>query len=91
VKIGGVISISPEMTFYYGFKSSAFNIWPGESAWLEQYLPNIFSKLVTVPNAEMERLVSSQKDVFEPKWRQGVVKPREPLWHPHIAGVLCFE
>ena len=53
VDLHSVVPVSFEMSVHDSFKPFAFDVGPGQRPWVEQYLPNILGKGISVPNPEM--------------------------------------
>lgn len=89
--LGGVVAITVKMPAHYGLDPFAFDIGPRETAWIEQDLPNVRGKGISIPDSEMEDLVPPEEETFEAERRKSWARAGGPLGHSHIEGVLRLE
>src|SRR5262245_66692496 len=87
----GVVPIPLQMTVYYGLNPLSFKIRSGQTAPVEQQLPNVSSQDIAVPNTKVQVLVPPQDQAFEVKVREEIVQASERLRHSHIVCVLRFK
>src|SRR5262245_25160784 len=91
VDLSRVVSIPAEMPTHYGLKSGARNVRPREVLRVEQHLPNICGKGVTVPDSKMKWLMPPEEDTLEMKSRERTIDSRQPHRHAVVVGILRFE
>ena len=91
VDLAGVVSIALQMTPHDCLDPFSFDVLPGEATRIEQNLLNIAGKRITIPHAEMKRLVPSQKETFKMKRRKRMVDAGQPLRHADVVGVFGLE
>ena len=63
--LGGVVPVTLEVTPNHLLQPFSFNIWPAKTARVEQHFPNISRECISVPDPEMEDLVSSEEETFK--------------------------
>jgi hypothetical protein len=79
------------MTPNDGLKPLSINIWSRQATGIQQHFLDISGEGISIPNAEMENFMSSQKQVFEVQGRKSMVNAGNPLRHSHVIRVLRFE
>jgi len=86
-----MVSIPSQVALHHSFEPFALHVRSGECAWIEKNFPYIFSQIVSIPDAKIEDLVSTQKQTFPAKKRDGMVDTRQPLRHPHVVGIFRLK
>lgn len=88
---GSVVSIALQVAPNHFLQPLSLNIWPAKTARVQEHFPNISSECISVPDPEMEDLVSSEEEMFEMKSGKGTVYLGHPLRHSHVVGILRFK
>src|SRR6266436_1699750 len=91
VDLEGVVPVALEVSPHHAFESTAVEVRPGKGPRVEQHFTDVGGESIPVPNPEMAELVPAQDETIQMKWREEVVDPGQPLRHPVVVGVFCFE
>src|SRR5579864_1505312 len=91
VNLVGMVFVTAQMAIYHSFDSCATDIGPCERTIVQKDLAHVIAQVVSIPNAEMERLVPSEPDPFKVERGEHVVDTRHPLRHTHVVGILCLK
>ena len=57
----GVVAVPAQMSLHGGFNAFAVKVRPRKGAGVEQHLSYVFGQSITVPDAEMRKLMPAEK------------------------------
>ena len=87
----GVVSVSLDVAPNDALDSIPFEVWTGKCPRIEQHFLNVLREGIPVPDAEMVELVPTKEKSLKMQWREEVIDPSHPLWHPVVVGVFRLE
>jgi len=87
----GVVPISFKVAAHDALDSIPFEVWTGKCSWIEQHFLKVFGEDIPVPDPEMVELMPTKEKSLKMQWREEVIDPSHPLWHPVVVGVFRLE
>src|SRR5579872_3460100 len=86
-----IVLVPTQMAVYNSLNSGSIDIRSRQRTLVQKHLTNVVAQVVSVPNAEMERLVTPKPDTLQMQGREHVIDARHPLRHTHVIGVFSFK
>ncbi len=88
---GGVVPVSFDVTSHHRFEGIPLEVRPGKSSWVEQHFANVLGKEIPVPDPEMGKFVSAEKQSLQVERREDMVDAGCPLGHTVVVYVFRLD
>jgi hypothetical protein len=69
----------------------SFQVRPGKSSSVQQHLPDVFGESIAIPDPKMGELVPAKKEPFQVQRREHMIDSSDPLGHPVVIRIFCFD